>query len=204
MKSVVYIFTFLVIFLLTTAAIIFLNSNYQNIFEFNFNKPGQKIVKKNIQYSLDKTGQIANFNNASEAKVKSEIYDSLKTLINNSRKYDSVSTVVFRDSTLLDSIKILQEEIARTSAKLDKFFESQRSDTTKQDSIRKTKINYQKWIKQTASMFEAMDPQKAAKILQNYSDNTARDIIYSMRNKKAAEVLAELSPQTAKRITQVQ
>ena len=59
---------------------------------------------------------------------------------------------------------------------------------------------YQKWIKQTAKLYESMDPKKAALIIRNYSETTARDIIYKMKKNKAAEVLSELDPVTANKI----
>ena len=60
----------------------------------------------------------------------------------------------------------------------------------------------QKWIKQTAKLYESMDPKKAALIIKNYSESTARDIIYRMKKNKAADVLSELDPVTANRIAQ--
>ena len=60
--------------------------------------------------------------------------------------------------------------------------------------------SYTAWTQRTAKVYEAMDPQRAAKIISNYSDNVARDLIYSMRQKKAAAILSELNPETANRI----
>jgi flagellar motility protein MotE (MotC chaperone) len=68
-------------------------------------------------------------------------------------------------------------------------------------SVLKTDTVYTKWTKSTASMLEAMDPRRAAKIIQNYSDNIAKDILYTMKKKKAAQILAELNPELANRIT---
>jgi flagellar motility protein MotE (MotC chaperone) len=48
-----------------------------------------------------------------------------------------------------------------------------------------------------------MDAKKAAKIILTYSDNIAKDIVYSMKKKKAAEILAQLNPETVNRITRV-
>ncbi|MDP3682477.1 MAG: hypothetical protein Q8S01_00960, partial [Ignavibacteria bacterium] len=63
---------------------------------------------------------------------------------------------------------------------------------------------YLNWKKQTAALYELMEPKKAAKIIQNFSDNIARDILYTMKKKKAAEILAQLNPETANRITKAQ
>jgi flagellar motility protein MotE (MotC chaperone) len=69
------------------------------------------------------------------------------------------------------------------------------------NSPAKVDSSYIKWTKNTAAIYEAMDSKKAAKIIQNYSDNIARDIIYAMKKKKAAEILAELTPEVANKIT---
>ena len=59
----------------------------------------------------------------------------------------------------------------------------------------------EEWAKQTAKLYESMDPRKAAKIIASYSDNESREILFRMNKKKAAKILAELNPETAKRIT---
>jgi flagellar motility protein MotE (MotC chaperone) len=71
------------------------------------------------------------------------------------------------------------------------------NNSTKEDTL------YTKWMKSTAKLYENMEPKKAAKIIASYSDNMARDIIYTMKKKKAAEVLAELNPEFASRITRM-
>ena len=48
-----------------------------------------------------------------------------------------------------------------------------------------------------------MDSKKAAKLIQNYSDNVSRDIIYTMKKKKAAEVLNAMNVETASKILSV-
>ena len=57
------------------------------------------------------------------------------------------------------------------------------------------------WAKQTAKLYESMEPRKAAKIISSYSDNESREILFRMNKKKAAKILAELNPETARRIT---
>jgi len=59
---------------------------------------------------------------------------------------------------------------------------------------------YTEWISKVTSIYAAMEPKKAAKIIQTYSDNVARDILYNMNKKTAAKVVSELSPETANRI----
>ncbi|MGQ9643279.1 MAG: magnesium transporter MgtE N-terminal domain-containing protein, partial [Ignavibacterium sp.] len=74
------------------------------------------------------------------------------------------------------------------------IIQTQESKQQKQDST------YQNWLKKVSKLLEQMEPAKASKIIQNYSDNVARDIIYSMNKKSAAKIVSELSPEVAQRI----
>jgi flagellar motility protein MotE (MotC chaperone) len=49
-----------------------------------------------------------------------------------------------------------------------------------------------------------MDPKDAAKVIQKYSDNEARELIYKMKKNKAAAILSNLNPDFVNRITKVQ
>jgi flagellar motility protein MotE (MotC chaperone) len=49
-----------------------------------------------------------------------------------------------------------------------------------------------------------MDTKKAAKIIEGYTDNIAREILFSMKKKKAAEIISELKPEAATRIMNLQ
>ncbi len=59
---------------------------------------------------------------------------------------------------------------------------------------------YDDWLKKISGIYSSMEPKKAAKIIQTYSDNIARDILYNMNKKTAAKVVSELNPETANRI----
>ncbi len=78
---------------------------------------------------------------------------------------------------------------------------NQSSDTVAQNESQPDTL-YEKWVKQTAMLYDSMDPQKAAQIIKQYNDKTSRDIIYTMKKKKAAEILTYLDPVTANKIVQ--
>jgi Mg/Co/Ni transporter MgtE len=110
-------------------------------------------------------------------------------------------TAIFKDSTSSDSLKSIQNG-TKSGQILLSDNKTQDSTHIQNDYIRtKPDSSYLIWMKQTAKLYESMDPKKAAKIIQSYSDNIARDIIYSMKQKNAAEILSELNPDTANRIT---
>ena len=60
---------------------------------------------------------------------------------------------------------------------------------------------YNDWIASTVKLYESMDSKQAAKIITNYSDNVARDIIYAMKKKKAAEILSNLNSEQIVKLT---
>jgi flagellar motility protein MotE (MotC chaperone) len=63
------------------------------------------------------------------------------------------------------------------------------------------KKEYNDWIASTVKLYESMDSKQAAKIITNYSDNVARDIIYAMKKKKAAEILSNLNSEQIVKLT---
>jgi flagellar motility protein MotE (MotC chaperone) len=177
-NKIIYIFLFLIAFLFTTGAVVFLNSIYKNIFRNDFRLA-----------TVSDTAGVKDSTKTLNASLNGGISDSLRAL--NPGKYqDSLHASNSKDSTSTDSLKQSANLAAQEVEQLPGG-----NTKTKPDS------SYIVWMKQTAKMYESMDPKKAAKIIQSYSDNIARDIIYSMRQKKAAEILSELNPDTANRIT---
>lgn len=196
--KIIYITLFLAAFLLTTGGIIYFNSIYKDIFKFDFT-PVQSFPNKNKMIDTSKVS-VADIKNYLFDDFKHEVLDSLKTII-PPKANDTVYTSAYRDSLLLDSLKNLQAALKSADNKI--TLNADATDKSDQLTNEKTKTDssYIVWKNQTAKLYESMDPQKAAKIIQSYSDNVARDIIYTMRQKKAAEILSELNPETANRIT---
>ena len=198
--KLIYGAAFLLAFLLVTGGIFYLNSTYNNIFLMDFS-PKQQIseTKSPPKDSL---------------KTKNEAVDSSKILQANNILPDSVAQV---DSSKISENQpkdsVVQEQVAikeeKAIVKNEPVIKPDSSQTKVEEPVVETTYqdpkdtNYVKWAKKTAGMFEAMDPKKAAKIIERYSDNIARDIIYVMKKKKAAEILAELNPDTASRIARM-
>ena len=219
-QKLIYGGVFLLAFLLVTIGIFYLNSVYKNIFLLDFSQK-QVLSKPQTQDSL-KTQNVA---------IDSSKMDSTKILQANSVQPDSalltdstkISQVPAKDSVIQNQVVLKEEKpIVKNqplikpdkSTKLDKSTKTDKSikpDTSqpKEAPVIETSYhdpkdtNYIKWTKKTAGMFESMDPKKAAKIIEKYSDNIARDIIYGMKKQKAAEILAELSPDIASRIARM-
>jgi hypothetical protein len=182
-NKVIYIFIFTVAFVFTTGAIVYFNSIYKNIFQFNFTSASIPDPVKGKDSTM-----------TMNASLKASVPDTVKAA-------DSLRTTNMKDSVTANPLQQTQNMIkpAENKASVTK------TQATVQPTVNNTPVkpdtNYISWMKQTAKLYENMDPKKAAKIIQSYSDNIARDIIYSMKQKKAAEILSELNPDTANRIT---
>ncbi len=194
--KIIYIVSFVIAFLLVTGIIIFINSHYKNIFLFDFSPVKKKTVKISSQSSGNV--QFAELKNFFQNEFKQEIFDSLKVLMVD-KKTDTVYTHETDNTSLMDSLKSLKMALLQTSEKLKKQNEEKKMTTDEVNS--KADSAYNAWVEKTSKLYESMDPDKAAKIIGSYSDNVARDIIYSMRKKNAAEILSQFNPETANRIT---
>jgi hypothetical protein len=192
--SLIYAVVFLLTFVLVTAVINFLNSTYYNIFKMDFRNiedvvPEEPIVPR-LHQSYYETYDVDSNN-----VVQKNIYHTVVR--------DSIVKIVVKDSALdarIDSIQSLIKELVQVNEKLknEKPKISELDNTAKEKSVDSI---YTAWIKKTAGIYNTMDPNDAAKIIESYSDNIAKDIIYTMKKKKAALVLAALNPQIAKNIT---
>ncbi|MDH7604716.1 MAG: hypothetical protein QHH13_07435 [Melioribacter sp.] len=194
-EKIIYGFAFTAAFIIVTLLMIYAASNYRNVFTFDFTPVS------NIQATKSDVPPVNLSKNIS--KLRKELIDSLQAYKEKSA-YDVLSMNV-KDSVLIDSLRILLEELKRLKAEKEakqvvpvNVQPDKNKEAIKKDSA------YKVWIKNTVKLYEAMDSKKAAKIIQSYSDNIARDIIFSMKKKKAAEIIAELKPEVANRIISVQ
>lgn len=196
--KLIYIVAFLAVFLLTTGTIVRLNNMYRDIFKFDFTP-----IKPQVNdILLNDTSKVsfAEIKNYLFGNFKQDVIDSLRAYLPPTSN-DTVYSGFVNDSSLIDSVKSLKVALQDINAKISEDSKIYSKTEFTQNQAAKSDSSYLAWIKQTAKLYESMDAQKAAKIIQSYSDNVARDIIYSMRQKKAAEVLSDLDPETANRIT---
>jgi len=180
---------FLAAFVITTIAIMCLNNTCNNIFAFDFTPAHEAIQLKTGQ-------QISEIKESLRPEIEKSVFDSLKVI-----GFDStaIMNTNARLTLLEDSISVLQNTIAKLSR------EKSLLQATNVEIEKKSESNeeYKKWIIETSKFYESMESAKAAKIILKYSDNIAKDILYSMKKKKAAEILSEINPEIAKRITRV-
>lgn len=188
----IYTGVFIITFAIVTFLMIEISAGYKNIFAFDFTPVDPKALKAAY-----------NEKNAVDAKTlvkfKKEILDTLKSFKEES-SYDAVS-VQLRDTAMVDSLRVLFAEIKRMKTDVK---EVNNTVPTISDQKAVKDSVYKKWVKDSVKLYEAMDTKKAAKIIQGYSDNIARDIIFSMKKKKAAEIMAEFKPDIANRIISLQ
>ena len=191
--KIIYISAFIGAFLIVTAILIFLNSQFNNIFKFDFSSPQQASLQDSLSTSINKskpliadttTAKLTQMQEKKDVKIPD---DSRLTeeIANNTKLEDSLSTL----------LKVIDELKNKESKP-----EEEVTDTKTREAAENEKADYEDWLKKTSKLYGSMDSKKAAKIIQNYSDNIARDILYSMNKKKAAEILAEFKPELATRI----
>lgn len=191
-NTLVYLLVFVSAFILVTWGLIILNNSYQNIFHFDFSpitypdttalaKPKTEQGAKTVNFKID---------SAFVATKDSTNLFPEDTLLSEEKLLKQI---------LIDSLNTLQQMLAEKS-KNPKDLKKQPEKSEPVDFSNKKDSAYNVWVKNTSGLYESMDPKKAAKIISNYSDNVARDILYSMKKKNAAQIIAELSPEIANRI----
>lgn len=169
----------------------YLNSNYKNIFEFDFTveEYPQDTDKDAVSKDIEELKALI----TKELLKRTSDSIKVKTVV----KIDTVYKEVITDNLLLDSISSL-------NAKLNSAVNITEKITDNAEKKANEKSFSEEWVKKTAKLIEAMNAKNAAKVLQKYSDNEAREIIYAMKKNKAAEILSQLDPVFVNRITKAQ
>lgn len=204
-SKIIYIVLFIGAFILTTIIIAFLNSQFNNIFQFDFSPPTEVLSTDNTLSPADSL-QLSTVENTVEDDLNIIIEDKLKTVENTGEETlnifneDELKDNLIENSRLRDSLDLLRSELEQIKEDEAKLEEQRKKNNDKANS---NENNYKAWLKQTSDLYATMDSKKAAKIIQNYSDNIARDLLYAMKKKKAADILAELNPEVATRIMRI-
>lgn len=189
----IYIISFLLAFVLITGLLIFLNSSYKNIFAFDFTPVSQSVAVTEVKKQEPQSQP------AIQPKDTAALKDTAMQKIDSSKVEPNVAAI--KDSS---AVKKVAQEKAKKVEPLPVNTTVVKTELTKaveiDKNIAKRDSVYKLWVKNTVKLYETMDTRKAAKIIQGYSDNIARDLLLTMKKKKAAEILAEFKPETATRI----
>jgi hypothetical protein len=200
-QGIIYGGVFLFAFVIITGLLIYLNSSYENIFQFNF------APKSLVQ--LSDSSKTDSLNISENTKPVTEL-DS--TVVQDTVLLSSLGVIENKDSIKndnSDSIKVKKnpdipnkngnEKLDIKNSRFEVKSDLPPNDKPILQNIAQGK-EYTEWVTKVTSIYAAMEPKKAAKIIQTYSDNVARDILYNMSKKTAAKVVSEFSPETANRI----
>ena len=195
-SKIAYIFIFFMTFLGISGTLYFLNDNFTNIFAFDFSPaPDLKVRNHRLKAELDSLN---------------EFY--IRTRIDTFYIYNDTSLVSKNNMAAVDNERLRFD----LSAKEEIIKDYEKQIIEKDDLIQQLKVeleglktqansenkeDHEKWLKSTVKLFEKMDAKKAAKIIESYSDNIAKEIIYSMKNKNAAEILSLLNPEKVTKLT---
>lgn len=185
-------------FMFVTSGIVYLNQKYVNIFKFDFREAEAKRVSELRKLSANDF-----------MKIREAVYTQIKSELDESKKDD---TKVSIDSTYLTTMNENVSKIDKLSEEFNKIAQLRKDNSQKdkkikelesQSKIRQDSI-YNEWVKATVKLYESMDSKDAAKFIQKYSDNVARDLIYTMKKKKAAAILSNLNPDMVINLTKAQ
>lgn len=196
--KLIYVLILLIAFFMVTGAMYYGASTYKNIFALDFTPvdsgPEPAAKDSSVTALAQKT----------ETPAKPALPDS--SIVMNQTGSVPVDTADLKisASTISDNTNILAEQINKLKEQVNLLSEkSVPANNPENLSLPIKSVNdsvYNNWVKNSVKLYEAMDSKKAAKIIQGYNDNIARDIIYSMKKKKAAEIIAEFKPELANRI----
>lgn len=192
--GVVAILIFVAAFIITTAALIYFNTQFKNIFKFDFSPVNHGAATMAI---ADSTAQ----KQAESAKPdSSKALDSLKNIAKDlAPKKDSVNTALTsenkQENKIPNNSQPAVENQANTqntaSAVKTADVNSVKNEIKNADIKKMDPVTYEKWKKSTAGIIEAMDANKASQVLRMYADNIGGELLYSMKKKKAAEILSK-------------
>lgn len=188
--GIIYGGVFLFAFVIVTGLLIYMNSTYENIFQFNFT-PKSLVIADSLKTDSLKTAM-----NDSTAVKDSVLLSSMSGVEEN----DSLNQNPVENKEAENPEQNKHNEVVdQKNPKTDLTSNQQQNNQTTTQTLPQGK-EYTEWVTKVTSIYSAMEPKKAAKIIQTYSDNVARDILYNMNKKTAAKVVSELSPETANRI----
>lgn len=127
-----------------------------------------------------------------EALTKTE-REILLGLMERKRQLDERDTLLNQREEELramrDNIQLQVDELNRLQAQIEASIEAKKA----QDAEN---------LKKVISLYDGMDPVKAAQKLEAFDAKVAAQILMGMRRRKAAQLLEQLPPDKAKRITE--
>lgn len=192
------ILLFVAAFVITTAALIFLNTQYMNLFKFDF-----RPVSHAAQAVSDSTGT-AEADSSAVQSDSSKAVDSLKAIAGNlNASADSLAAGKVAENTKpaenakpaeVKEVKKAPEQNSTVQNSSPAPVQSANQNIVTDlgsASIKKMDAQtFEKWKKNTAGILESMDSYKASQILRMYADNIGNELLYAMKKKKAAEILS--------------
>ncbi|KUO61106.1 hypothetical protein APF79_13210 [bacterium BRH_c32] len=204
-EKLIYIVIFLFAFIAVSGGMYYAAGAYKDVFAFDFSPADHtiKVASDTTKLKIPESPKSIIKPVETEAKIDS--------LLKNSVSENPI--VEERNPVKLDSLKLLLAEIKKLkeekgngkSISMPNAVSIVPDNTTQKVNTQiKKDSTYNSWMKNSIKLYESMDTKKAAKIIQGYSDNIAREILFSMKKKKAAEIISELKPEAATRIMNLQ
>ncbi len=199
-NTIIYSAVFITAFIFVTLGIYLFTTLFNNFFRFDFSPPQEQMVTEtNEIFDLDPSLIEAN------AVLRNELLTEIISALNERENNQIVLVTEEFKNQITQLEESFSEQLNEKSEQLAEINETIQMRETDIVSEKETKDDetYSNWLKSTVKMYEAMDSKKAAKIIQKYSDNVAKDILYAMNRKKAAQIMSELNPETVIKLTKI-
>ncbi len=194
---------FAVAFVAVSALIIMANWEFRNIWAFDFTpRPVKKVITHKVTFASKDYWKIQEY---MDDTFKPALLDTLHKMYFK-KKIDTVYEVIVKDKSLLKTLDkamktvLSKDDTIKQKNQQIKKLEEEKKALEKKFAV-KVDQDYVNWIKSNAKLLSSLDPARASKILQIYSDNVAHDLIFAMKKKQAAEILSYLTPQQVATIT---
>lgn len=190
-----YLLICLIVFIGVTNVIVYFSERYENIFALDFS-PKKSLLQYNISVSEDSVKTVMQTLN------REEVF----------REWGKEAAKPSQDTTVAENTNVANLEQNQTNTTGIDTSQAQKNRTSGPDSLQAVSgkgfnpkdREYIAWREKTIQLYETMDAKKVAQVIQSFSDNIARDLIYSMKKKKAAKVLSFMDPEVVVRLTKVQ
>lgn len=188
---------FVFAFFVVTGIIVYLNNQFNNIFQFDFS-PKQFSSSVVTDSTEQNHSDLSIKENLQKNSFSNEVLPD--SLINNSANDTTEKPLEIKQVVSQEYKTQLEKKPEIETEKIEPKFASDNERQDTNSGEKKSDSDYKEWLKKVSKILEQLEPSKAAKIIQNYSDNVARDIIYTMNKKNAAKIISELTPEIAQRI----
>lgn len=183
------ILLFVAAFVITTAALIFLNTQYMNIFKMDFRPVSH------AAHAVSDSSAVVKSDSSAVKSDSAKAIDSLNAIAGSlNQPADTASVQKKTETKNIEQVKNQPEvknQVQNSAPVITQISNPNPVDAGAAGLKKMDPQTFEKWKKSTAGILESMDSYKASQILRMYADNIGNELLYAMKKKKAAEILSK-------------